>query len=49
MALMDVAVVGEIIFELHTLRLALWHGKDVFLWVTIPVVFCIGGEANAFK
>jgi hypothetical protein len=39
---MDVVVVGEIIFRSHTLRLALWRGKAVFLSVTVPVVFGIG-------
>jgi hypothetical protein len=39
---MDVAVVGETIFRFHTLRLALWQGKAVFLWIAVPVVFGIG-------
>lgn len=39
---MDVAVVGETIFRSHTLRLALWRGKAVFLWIAVPVVFGIG-------
>jgi hypothetical protein len=41
-ALMDVAVVEETISRSHTLRLALWRGKAVFLWVAVPVVFGIG-------
>jgi hypothetical protein len=41
--MMDVAVVGEtIVFRFHTLRLALWQGKTVFLWVAVVVVFGIG-------
>jgi hypothetical protein len=39
---MDVAVVGETIYRSHTLRLALWRGKVVFLWVAVLVVFGIG-------
>jgi hypothetical protein len=39
---MDVAVVGETTFRTHTLRLALWQGKVVFLWVAVPMVFGIG-------
>jgi hypothetical protein len=38
---MDVAVVGETIFRSHNLRLVLWRGKVVFLWVTVLVVFGI--------
>jgi hypothetical protein len=40
--LKDVAVVGEAILRSHTLRLALWQGKVVFLVVSVPVVFGIG-------
>jgi hypothetical protein len=39
---MDVAAVGETNFRSHTLRLALWRVKAVFLWVAIPMVFIIG-------
>jgi low affinity Fe/Cu permease len=39
---MDVAAVGETIFRSHPLRLALWGGKAVFLWVAVPVVFSFG-------
>jgi hypothetical protein len=39
---MDVAVVGELIIRSHTLRLALWRGKVVFLWVAVPIIFGIG-------
>jgi hypothetical protein len=39
---MDVAVARETIFRSHTLRLAQWRGKAVFLWVVVPVVFGIG-------
>jgi hypothetical protein len=38
---MDIAVVRETIFRSHTLRLALWRGKAVFLWIPVPVVFGI--------
>jgi hypothetical protein len=39
---MDVAIVGKMNFISYTLRLALWGGKAVFLWVVVKVVFGIG-------
>jgi hypothetical protein len=39
---MHIVVVRETISRSQTLRLALWRGKAVFLWVAVPMVFGIG-------